>query len=437
MFDTPQTPATPNPAGLQDTSSDRHVPIDRRIADRPKTGEAPFAVDDVFYSRTDKRGIVLAGNYCFQRISHFDWSELIGAPHNLVRHPDMPKGVFWLFWNTLKSGKPVGAYVKNKTKDGLYYWVFACAIPIEDGYMSARIKPTSDMLAKIQDEYAALLAQEKSEGLSPEESAKRLLNQICDLGFDDYHQFETAALGQELQSRNLAMKQKSDDRILIYKSMLALSQNLKSATETLVREFESVQIIPNNMRVMASRLEPTGGPLTTLSTNYGAMSTEISDWFESNVVGEHSIFATIADNVNGSMFNEALVGILRQCDDQLNGERRQLGDIDIDAEHAVLRKIVQDYSAISHANAELIINEAGRIQYACKTMARHVLGLSTTRVMCKIESARMGLSGEGLSDIIVQLGRFQEKIGDQLDAIAKMGEDIQSAAKKMVGDPHA
>ena len=172
--------------------------------------------------------------------------------------------------------------------------------------------------------------------------------------------------------------------------------------------------------------------MTTLSTNYGAMSTEISDWFESNVVGENSIFATIADNVNSSMFNETLVGILRQCDTQMNGEREHLGEIDIEAEHAVLRKIIRDYSATSKSNTDLIIDESGRIQVACKTMARHVLGLSTTRVMCKIESARMGLSGEGLADIIGQLGRFQEKIGDQLDAIAKMGEEIQSVARKVL-----
>lgn len=408
---------------------------DRRAEIRPTTGEAPFAADEVFYSRTDGRGVIIAGNYFFKRTAHYEWNELIGAPHKIVRHPDMPKGVFWLFWNMLKAGKPIGAYVKNKSKDGLYYWVFACVIPNGDGFLSARIKPTSDMFDTMQAEYTALLEQEKTEGLSPEDSGKRLLARLGELGFPDYSQFEAAALSEELLSRNHVLDRPADDRILKYRSMLALSQKLKSATETLVGEFESVQIIPNNMRVMASRLEPTGGPLTTLSTNYGAMSTEISDWFERNVVGEHSTFATIADSVNSSMFNEALVGILRQCDGQLNSERRQLGDINIDNEHAVLRRIVKDYSATSQSNTDLIIDEAGRIQTACKTMARHVLGLSTTRVMCKIESARMGLSGEGLSDIIGQLGRFQEKIGDQLDAIAKMGEEIQSVARKILDVP--
>ena len=405
---------------------------DRPTDVRPSTGEAPFAADEVIYSRTDSRGAIIGGNYVFKRTAHYEWGDLIGAPHKVVRHPDMPKGVFWLFWYRLKSGKPMGAYIKNKSQDGLYYWVYACVIPDGDGFLSARIKPTSDMFAMMQKEYAALLKQEKTEGLTSEDSARRLLSRLNALGFADYSQFESAALAEELLSGNRVLGRAPDDRIIKYQAMLSLSQKLKAATDTLVREFESVQIIPNNMRVMASRLEPTGGPLTTLSTNYGAMSTEISDWFESNVVGENSIFATIADNVNSSMFNETLVGILRQCDTQMNGEREHLGEIDIEAEHAVLRKIIRDYSATSKSNTDLIIDESGRIQVACKTMARHVLGLSTTRVMCKIESARMGLSGEGLTDIIGQLGRFQEKIGDQLDAIAKMGEEIQSVARKVL-----
>ncbi len=409
----------------------------RNANERPSTGEAPFAADEVFYSRTDNRGVILAGNYFFQRTAHFEWSELIGAPHKLIRHPDMPKGIYWLFWDALKSGKPIGAYVKNKAKDGLYYWVFACVIPNGDEFLSARIKPTSDLFAKVKDEYATLLEGENAEGLTPEKSGKQFLARLNELGYADYGQFESAALAEELLSRNRVLDIPPDERILNYRSMLELSQKLKLATESLVSEFESVQIIPNNMRVMASRLEPTGGPLTTLSTNYGAMSTEISDWFERNVVGEHSTFSTIADSVNGSMFNEALVGILRQCDKQLNVESSKTGNIDIEGENAILRRIVREYGETSRSNTDLIIDEAGRIQYACKTMARHVLGLSTTRVMCKIESARMGLSGEGLSDIIVQLGRFQEKIGDQLDAIAKMGEEIQTFAHKMLNVPDA
>ncbi|NNE79365.1 MAG: chemotaxis protein [Silicimonas sp.] len=390
-------------------------------------------MDEVFFSRTDERGVILSGNYIFRRVANYDWTELLGAPHKLVRHPDMPKGVFWLWWDGLRRGEAVGAYVKNLAKDGLHYWVFSSVVPCAGGYMSVRIKPTSPVFEIVQDEYAKLLKLEKEEDIAPEESADLLLTRLRDLGFTTYSQFEAYALSEELLARNAGLGRKQDERIDHFKSMLEAANRLKDATSTLIREFEAVRIIPHNMRVMASRLEPTGGPFNTLSSNYGTMSSEISEWFESHVVGEDSNFSTISDSVYRSMFLEGIVGILHQCDVQLNAERRMLGEIDIDAERGIISIIAQEYRSRSKESLDSIHDETQRIQQACKVMSRHVLGLSTARVMCKIESARMGSSGEGLADIIGQLGRFQDKIGGLLTEIAKLGEDIQMTSLKGKG----
>ena len=394
----------------------------------PKLARRRLPLGEVFFSRTDERGVIQSGNYLFRRVANFDWPEMLGAPHKLIRHPDMPKAVFWLLWDTIKRGEAVGAYVKNRAKDGLFYWVFASVVPCADGYLSVRIKPSSPVFEIVQEEYANLLKIEQEQNLAPEESAALLLNRLKELGFNNYAQFEAYALGEELEARNRGLKREPDARITRFKSMLEAANKLKDATTTLIREFEAVRIIPHNMRVMASRLEPTGGPFNTLSSNYGAMSSEISDWFETHVVGEDSNFSTISDSVYRSMFLEGTVSILNQCDAQLHSERRSLGEIDIDAERAILSTIARDYQVMSSESLDTIFEETQRIQNACKAMSRHVLGLSTARVMCKIESARMGSSGEGLADIIGQLGRFQEKIGGLLSQIAKLGEDIQTTS---------
>ncbi len=99
--------------------------VERRDTYRPPTGEAPFKIDETFYSRTDERGVIKSGNFVFRRVADYSWDEMIGAPHKIIRHPDMPKAVFWLLWDTIKRGEAIGAYVKNLAKDGLYYWVFA------------------------------------------------------------------------------------------------------------------------------------------------------------------------------------------------------------------------------------------------------------------------------------------------------------------------
>ena len=134
---------------------------DRRQEFRPTSGEAPFNLDEVFFSRTDARGVIESGNYVFRRVAHYEWDRLLGAPHKIIRHPDMPRAVFWLLWDTIKQGRPIGAYVKNRAEDGLYYWVFAVVMPNGDGYLSARIKPTSPLFRTIEKEYAALREVER------------------------------------------------------------------------------------------------------------------------------------------------------------------------------------------------------------------------------------------------------------------------------------
>jgi methyl-accepting chemotaxis protein len=98
-------------------------------------------------SKTDLKGLITYVNPDFIEASGFTEKELIGQPHNLVRHPDMPVEAFDDLWRTLKAGRPWTGLVKNRRKDGGYYWVIANATPIFEsgsciGYMSVRSKPT-------------------------------------------------------------------------------------------------------------------------------------------------------------------------------------------------------------------------------------------------------------------------------------------------------
>lgn len=400
--------------------------IEKRNEIRPATGEAPFSLDEVFFSRTDDRGVIRAGNYVFRRVADYDWPELVGAPHRIIRHPDMPRGVFWLLWNRIQRGEPIGAYVKNRAKDGLHYWVFAVIAPAGDGYLSARIKPSSPLLKLVEAEYAALRTLESEQDITPEASATRLVARLGAHGFTDYDKFAAHALSQELLSRDRGLGQTEDRRILGFRNILAAADRLQKETAALVDEFHAMRTIPHNMQVIASRLEPTGGPVSTLSKNYGAISREMSEWFENNVVGTGSTFATIHGTVNASMFLEGIARILHECENQLYQERRVLGTVDLEAERRILSQQVADYVEKSRLGIAQVREEADRIRRACTTMQRHVLGLSTTRVLCKIESGRTAGTGDALSDIIRQLGTFQERIGNRLEAIAAESDQILS-----------
>ena len=84
----------------------------------PRDIARDFKVSEAFFSTTDTRGVIQAGNRVFSRISGYTEAELIGKPHNIIRHPDVPRAVFKLLWDTLEAGQPICAYVKNMAKDG-------------------------------------------------------------------------------------------------------------------------------------------------------------------------------------------------------------------------------------------------------------------------------------------------------------------------------
>ena len=113
-------------------------------------------------SETDMKGNILYANNDFCKIAGYTKDELIGQPHNIVRHPDMPKVAFKDLWETIKSGKVWKGIVKNKTKDGRYYWVNATAYPSKNSkgelrYVSIRIKPTDDEINNAISLYKTLV----------------------------------------------------------------------------------------------------------------------------------------------------------------------------------------------------------------------------------------------------------------------------------------
>ncbi len=107
--------------------------------------------DQMIVSKTDLKGQITYANRDFLDISGFTEAELIGQPHNIVRHPDMPEAAFADFWRTLKAGRPWVGLVKNRCKNGDYYWVEAHAMPLYEnnqhvGYMSMRKKPSRQQI---------------------------------------------------------------------------------------------------------------------------------------------------------------------------------------------------------------------------------------------------------------------------------------------------
>lgn len=129
--------------------------------------EVPFPDGRLIVSRTDLAGIITHANDAFVEMSGYARDELIGAPHHILRHPDMPKLAFKGLWDTLVAGQKWHGYVKNLRKDGSYYWVYATAVPNVRagqivGYTSVRRKPSRSRIAELVPVYSQWLEQERT-----------------------------------------------------------------------------------------------------------------------------------------------------------------------------------------------------------------------------------------------------------------------------------
>ncbi len=181
----------------------------KRQATAPTGTAQSFAINETFFSLTDPKGIIIAGNDVFARTSGYLIDELLGAPHNIIRHPDMPRCVFSMLWENCSNNKPFAGYVKNHAQNGNHYWVFAIIEPLEQEILSIRIKPSCQTLETVEALYSRLIDLEEEHiaaGHSPREatavSQAELQREISQLGFDSYTSISQHFLNLEIKSRD-------------------------------------------------------------------------------------------------------------------------------------------------------------------------------------------------------------------------------------------
>lgn len=126
--------------------------------------EIPLRADHCIVSRTNLSGTITHINPDFLEVSGFTEAELLGQPHNIVRHPDMPPEVFRDMWHDLRAGRPWSGVIKNRCKDGAFYWVHASVTPLREngqvvGYMSVRVRPSRQQVREAEETYLRMREQ--------------------------------------------------------------------------------------------------------------------------------------------------------------------------------------------------------------------------------------------------------------------------------------
>jgi aerotaxis receptor len=301
--------------------------------------EREFRVEELFFSITDEKGIIRYGNEVFERIAGYTEEELLGAPHNIIRHPDMPRAVFQLLWDTIQAGGTIAAYVKNLAQDGCYYWVLAVVMPCDGGFLSVRLKPSSELLPTVRGLYAEMLALERQKETEPrlrreaiEASTQLLAGRLLDLGFSDYEAFQQHALSTESSSRLAALDVESpagagqDGRVgrdghelvsildhctqldahlqgqfQLLDEFKAMNLRLSERSESVRTTADDIRVLALNASIASTGMGDRGKTLQVVARTLGESSNRLEETIEKLTLTTRQIIGA----VDGLIFNVA------------------------------------------------------------------------------------------------------------------------------------
>jgi aerotaxis receptor len=409
-------------------------------------------------SKTDLKGRILYVNRPFIDISGFSESELLGASHNIVRHPDMPSEAFADLWRTLKSGKAWRAMVKNRCSNGDHYWVEANANPIWEngeivGYMSLRVRPTRAQIDAAEAHYARFRRGEARgftirEGrvvhtgpigvigriLRPNFAARvgvalaiaivgTLLAAACEAGaLKHFPQFSSQGIILALLS--LAAASTSWSWWYIHRRILApLSsitrecQVIASGNLQLKADIDmsnelgglkhSVNTMAGNIASVVTDIRNASAALSSASTQVNATAQSISSATSQQAAGVEQTSATLEQMSASVMLNAENAKVTENIAGKVAGDSRESGSVVRDTEQA-MNSIVRKISLIDD------------IAYQTNLLALNAA----------IEAARAGDQGKGFAVVAAEVRKLAERVQIAAQEISMLGSTSVEYAQR-------
>ena len=328
-------------------------------------------------------------------------------------------------WQTIEKGEPIGAYVKNRAKNGQYYWVFAIVTPIEGGYLSVRLKPSA-LLSVVEAEYKSLLALATQQKLKPKDSAAILLKRLAELGFDDYRAFMAAALSKELVARDRQLGRNPNAMIVYFDELAAQARSLLDRAQTIFNEYIKVRFVPLNLTVQAAQLGEGGATIGVISSNYNAISAEIKDNMNRFFTSAQGVLRTI----NDGQFLICAAIVQSEVANFFKAETSS-SELSQEQEMRLLQQQHEAYRQKAVDGLKAIWDQAAIFERDCAEMRHLATNLEITRVMGKVESSRLA-ARDGLDALIDELDGFQAAIASGLKEIDGVNQSIRHNSRRIL-----
>jgi aerotaxis receptor len=420
----------------------------------PNNKESFYDFHELFFSTTDQKGLIIDGNEVFVRVSGYEREDLIGAPHNTVRHPDMPRAVFKLFWDTIKQGKPIGAYVKNLSSDGSYYWVFAIAFPVKGGFLSIRFKPSSAVFAKIQQVYETVLEKEHNESII---ALDFLVEQVKAAGFNTYDSLWIYAATEELKSREINSKKSNsssenisgvlkdisivtqltgkvlDENFSMIDNFRTINKAFEDTMNKLNLEFNQLKYLSINMKITATKYGDKAATLGVISHEFSGLSDKIEHQLKS--------FGSFIDNLTSTIL---------KCSHHLVALKTQMIMVDFFVKESI-GKLASDSSAfdgmlrnqdhftnlfaqfIKHLNEEVhqLKLKAREVGSNMKEIQKFIGGLEVIKQFGGIESARDDEVRQSFDFYLSEMDNFVTLLRNSITTLNRESEVLTDSSDKV------
>lgn len=421
--------------------------------------EVRFDLHELFFSITKSDSTIVSGNKTFVRISEYETSEIIGHFHNIIRHQDMPRVVFKIFWDYLKANKPVIAYVKNKTKNGTHYWVLAVVFPLGNQYISIRIKPNTKIFEAAKEVYFRLLMAETE--LDLQESETLLVELLNNLGFRDYdHYMNEVLLAELLERKRLFLEQKvvenkdtpphseSNESIV---SIYGISKSLLSEYETWFEKIKFFQNVKTTFGEKGFVLRTLARDIILLSLNASVASYKLEKNGETFGVLASGIRQNAKENETLISYVDVLVQSLSESLSELIfmvsylslqmemityfiKEILENSEAKVDSSVDTLCALVTEYNE-KLMELPLIMDKTIQksISYL-KELEQQFMYLGYVQVYGIIESARSGDDKLGFNEIFSQLKTLVAKTSEEISIMKNLAENFSIENSNLINN---
>ena len=424
--------------------------------------EAKFDTHELFFSITDHASTILSGNEVFVRISGYPKEELIGQLHNIIRHPDMPRVVFKTLWDHLKNDKPIVAYVKNKTKEGGYYWVLAAVFPLGDRYVSICMKPNSPIFTAVRELYFKLLMSENNASM---EASEPLLSELLnELGYSGYDDFMADALLSELSERKKLLR--SDDDVsrqsgslshlplsMALHALLQYSQSLMQRYELWFDKIDMFNEVKSTFAEKGVRLRHLARDIVFLSLNASVASYKVTSGGETfgvlasdvrvnakendRLIGDiHTLAQSLSNTLNEFIFTVSSLQIQVEMLIYFIKERLPLSDQtsarEMGENFDPLVSLVLLYSeklGILELKVDAIIQESLK---KMDLLERQVMYLGYIQVYGIIEAASNSDDTIGFGGIFSQLKELIHSTTEEISLLQKLGNKFYTENRQLI-----